>query len=632
MSKIRLFATAALLVGTVALVGADKPAQSCVCPAVCSKQITKAYSVADLVVPVPGMTGSFPGMPPAQAKYEQQDGCCCLMAACCPEIAGVLPACEKSHEAELIKLITSKIKSGCWKCAGGDCTLEFSPVGMALVVHAPEETQKQVQSLIDSLRKYQDDNIVVEMRFITVPTEFFERFGLDMDMGPKPCPRVDREAKNGIEQTGFDDGCCRNADCKNRAVPISDVQTHLLLEAVQGDRKTCIMQAPKITMFNAQQSCLSVQDEQTFVTGVAVDASGEQTRVVPKNTTVKTGLKVSLLPLLSADRRFVSLHFQAEHTYPISPNATLIPVTTQITPVFEGGFMGEPIPFTQFIQQPKFRTLKSDSCFTIADGGTMLIDTGMMERDIRVEREVPVLGKLPYLNRLFRNVAYEHVSEHLLVMVTAKVICPEVEAKCTGSAKAGCGATAGCQSACCKAGPCDKPCSAGGCCATGTSQKGSCQSGCCEKPGCDKGCCEKGCCGKPSAKPAKVAVFEEESSVAPVPPAKVVGQAVRKSAVEQRAEKMAAKLVQKYHEACANGEPEKARRYGRQALDLDPECFGKTMIQQTYQKMPQPPEEKVQGLINQSDTGGQIRGEWQRIWFSDRPSHLTLERVKGGIQ
>jgi hypothetical protein len=529
MSKIRLFATAALLVGTVALVGADKPAKSCVCPAACSKQaLTKAYAVADLVVPVPGMTGPFPGMAPVQVKCEQQDGCCCLMAACCPEIAGLLPTCEKSHETELIKLITSKVQPGCWKCAGGNCTLEYSPVGMALVVNAPAETQKQVQLLIDSLRKYQDANIVVEMRLITVPTEFFERFGLDMDMGPKPCLHLIRETKDGLVRVGVDFEC-NEAQCKPHAVPITDVQAHLLLEAIQGERRACITQAPKITMFNAQQSRISMQDQQNFVTGVTVEAVDGQTRVVPKNTTVTTGLNLSLLPLLSADRRFVSLHLQAEHTYPVGSSVPLIPVTTQITPKLEGGAVGEPIPFTQYIQQPKFKTLKCDSCMTLADGGTMLIDAGEIDRDVVCASEscVPVLCRIPYLNRLFRNVSYEHVTEHMLVMVTAKVICPEADAKCTGSAKAGCGATACCQGGFCTAGACEKPCCQGGCCATGTCQKGCCQSGCCQKSCCDKGCCEKGCCDKPSAKPAKVAVFEE-SSVAPAPPATVIGRAVTK--------------------------------------------------------------------------------------------------------
>lgn len=44
------------------------------------------------------------------------------------------------------------------------------------------------------------------------------------------------------------------------------------------------------------------------------------------------------------------------------------------------------------------------------------------------------------------------------------------------------------------------------------------------------------------------------------------------------------------------------------------------------------PNSRMAGLIHQSEDMRQIRGEWQRIWFLDQPSHLTPERVHGGIQ
>jgi hypothetical protein len=40
---------------------------------------------------------------------------------------------------------------------------------------------------------------------------------------------------------------------------------------------------------------------------------------------------------------------------------------------------------------------------------------------------------------------------------------------------------------------------------------------------------------------------------------------------------------------------------------------------------------RLQVLFNQSEDIGQLREEWSRLWFSDAPSHLTPERVDGGI-
>ena len=44
------------------------------------------------------------------------------------------------------------------------------------------------------------------------------------------------------------------------------------------------------------------------------------------------------------------------------------------------------------------------------------------------------------------------------------------------------------------------------------------------------------------------------------------------------------------------------------------------------------PTERTHELINQSEDMRQMRAEWQRFWFVDQPSHLTPERVHGGIQ
>ena len=44
------------------------------------------------------------------------------------------------------------------------------------------------------------------------------------------------------------------------------------------------------------------------------------------------------------------------------------------------------------------------------------------------------------------------------------------------------------------------------------------------------------------------------------------------------------------------------------------------------------PVTRTDQLINQSEDMRQITKEWRRIWFNDQPSHMTPERVHGGIQ
>ncbi len=43
------------------------------------------------------------------------------------------------------------------------------------------------------------------------------------------------------------------------------------------------------------------------------------------------------------------------------------------------------------------------------------------------------------------------------------------------------------------------------------------------------------------------------------------------------------------------------------------------------------PNRRMSQLLNQSEDLRQIELEWERIWLSDMPSHLTPERVHGGL-
>jgi general secretion pathway protein D len=48
-------------------------------------------------------------------------------------------------------------------------------------------------------------------------------------------------------------------------------------------------------------------------------------------------------------------------------------------------------------------------------------------REGRTERGVPILSKIPYINRLFRNVGIGRETSTLMMTVTPRIIIPEEE-------------------------------------------------------------------------------------------------------------------------------------------------------------------------------------------------------------
>lgn len=44
------------------------------------------------------------------------------------------------------------------------------------------------------------------------------------------------------------------------------------------------------------------------------------------------------------------------------------------------------------------------------------------------------------------------------------------------------------------------------------------------------------------------------------------------------------------------------------------------------------PNRRVVELLNQSEDLRQIGDEWERFWFLDHPSHMSYDRVEGGLE
>jgi type II secretory pathway component GspD/PulD (secretin)/tetratricopeptide (TPR) repeat protein len=375
-------------------------------------------------------------------------------------------------EDVLIKLIQNTIEPQSWSTVGGPGTIEFYPLGKALVVNQTPDIQEQVQELLNALRRLQDQEVAVEVKFITIAEAFYERIGLDFNINitnnnSKYSQQINSQQfapfgflnnfnpKNlvsGLTPAGNltqDLGIPINTSSFQMAVPpfgqypnipggnggidlgiafLSDIQVFMFMEAAQGDQRTNVMQAPKLTLFNGQTSTITITDLQFFVTSVSVVQIGGQVVFVPTNTPVPTGgVTMTIQAVISADRRYVRMSLTPNLTNLASANITLFPITTFITPVFEGGAVGQPVPFTQFLQQPTFNSISVNTTVNVPDGGTVLLGGLKRLSEGRNEFGPPILSSIPYIDRLFKNVGYGRETTSLLMMVTPRIIINEEE-------------------------------------------------------------------------------------------------------------------------------------------------------------------------------------------------------------
>ncbi len=381
---------------------------------------------------------------------------------------------QQTMEDALIKLITSTIKPESWSDMGGPGTIQFFPIGLGLAITQTPDIQEQVAELLAALRRLQEQEVAVEVRFISIAESFFERIGLDFNINVKTDKNTTRYEPQIVTQqfkpfgfindfnpryfvTGLTPAGTFTSDLDipiragsfDMAIPpfgafpnipggngglelglafLSDIQVFLFMEAAQGDQRTNVMQAPKLTLFNGQTSTLIVNDLQFFVTGVTVIQAGGQIVFSPQNTPLPTGgVNLTIQAVISADRRYVRMSLTPSLTNLASAIVPLFPITTFITPVFESGAQGQPVPFTQFIQQPVFNTISVSTTVSVPDGGTVLLGGLKRLSEGRNEFGPPILSKIPYVNRLFKNVGYGREAESLMLMVTPRIIINEEE-------------------------------------------------------------------------------------------------------------------------------------------------------------------------------------------------------------
>jgi general secretion pathway protein D len=252
---------------------------------------------------------------------------------------------------------------------------------------------------------------------------------------------------------------------------LSDIETFFFIRAAQGDTRTNVMFAPKVTLFNGQRAFVANITQRPFVTSVTPTVGVFAVGFTPEITLVPSGVSMSVAAVVSADRRFVRLAVVPNFSV-ISDVFTFTFVsapgqagTTGAGPGASGsagstgstGFGGGTSGSSGFggiggtsttstssssgstttnnslavgnitVQQPVVQTVTVITTVSVPDGGTVLLGGIKTLREGRNEAGVPILNQLPYINRLFRNTGIGRETESLMMMVTPRIIIQEEE-------------------------------------------------------------------------------------------------------------------------------------------------------------------------------------------------------------
>lgn len=496
----------------------------------------ETYSVADLVVPIPNFVPGDSGLAAAYHKAMSNVGFGGPGGLAAPPVAvmaskngsrssaainpGLLAQVSASGQPvtgmgnmptgfgpgglgggsqadfdSLIDLITATIEPTSWDDVGGPGSIAPFETNLSIVVSQTQQVHEQIVDLLEQLRRMQDLQVTIEVRFITLNDNFFERMGMDFDFDindnidqpfqifgrenpaastaytttftPNTGPArdvIDRDGGRSLT-VGMSQSDLFSADLDipfrqgsfGLAVPqfggfdptagaqigfaiLSDIEAFFFIEAAQGDKRSNVVQAPKVTLFNGQQAYVSDTSQSPFVVSVIPVVGDFAAAQQPVIVVLSEGTFMTVQAVVSNDRRFVRL--------------TVVPFFSKIGEVNTFQFTGSETTTTNTsaegiqenpndnsknsnastvtrsgttVQLPTFSFVSVTTTVSVPDGGTVLLGGIKRLSEGRNEFGVPMLDKLPYINRLFKNVGIGRETQSLMMMVTPRIIIQEEE-------------------------------------------------------------------------------------------------------------------------------------------------------------------------------------------------------------
>ena len=97
-----------------------------------------------------------------------------------------------------------------------------------------------------------------------------------------------------------------------------------------------------------------------------------------------------------------------------------------------GTTIGSAQPATQTVQQPVQEVISIQTSVSVPDGGTVLLGGIKRLKEGRNMAGVPILNKIPYISRLFKNSGVGRETDSLMMMVTPRIIIQEEEEELLG--------------------------------------------------------------------------------------------------------------------------------------------------------------------------------------------------------
>ena len=363
----------------------------------------------------------------------------------------------------ILEMVRSTIAPDTWIENSGTIG-SIRELGGTIVVNQTPESHEALGRLLEQLRETKALQINIEARFIQVSTGFLNHIGIDLDfyinlssqlkpvddgsgrwatdpltgarlVDTSPGAFLPQWSNRGLisnrwTPTGVRMGSSDFAGPQQTNVPSSiggtalgsalsiagtfldDIQVDFLINATQAHQSTRTLTAPRLTIYNGQRAYVTVATQQAYVANVEPIVVENVAAFRPTIATVSTGTTLTVEGPVSADRKYV--------TMTVEPQVSTVNSFTEYQGAIDAD--GNPIPGSGQLQLPNVTLQEVKTTVTVPDGGTLLLGGTRLAGEVEREMGVPILAKIPVLNRAFSNRSIVRDEQTLLILVKPKII------------------------------------------------------------------------------------------------------------------------------------------------------------------------------------------------------------------
>lgn len=283
------------------------------------------------------------------------------------------------------------------------------PVGL-ITVTAPRPLVDKIAVYLDNLQKELFRQISIEAKIIEVTLSDTSTKGIDwssalgsvnlnFELFGSGVSTTTSGAQGALTSTGgiIYPGSNRVVSGISVANPFTAV-----IDAIETQGDTKVLANPKLSIMNGQPALINVGDSQKYIDSVTTTVSEGTVSTSVTTQTVMSGLGMAVLATIMESGEIV---------------LSVTPVTSKLD---------EPIDYVSFgtntVGLPKVSIREINTTVRVKSGDMLVIGGLIDSTDDTDETKVPLLGDIPFLNRLFGHETKTNTKKELVILLQAKVL------------------------------------------------------------------------------------------------------------------------------------------------------------------------------------------------------------------